>query len=642
MFFKGSKLGAKAGGGRHLISRRNPLTSIFGHAAGAWGNSQTDKNYHFEKTIYYENFPCYRANNSGIGGFMTKSLFVFVSLMTLTLSADVFAKTDIEFVLDASGSMRAAMGGSTQMEVAKQTIKSTIATIPADTNVALRVYAHRVEQADKAGSCVDTELMIPFGPLNAAAFGARVDSIQPKGYTPIAYSLSQVAGDFGVEREAEKVIILVSDGEETCGGDPVQTVKDLIAKGYKVKVNAVGFNVDAKAQAQLQAIAAAGGGQYYDARDGAALGSSLQKITQEALLVQKTVATYGTEIKGGDSYETAVALTPGTEYKLNHHQRQNQFDYFYVDLKAGQQLTATLSTLGKGVNVQGEIATENTNPYAGFQLHDSNRQRLKQEEIIGGANATKTIIVDASKDERFFVLIGSTYDNMNKDCPFKVTVSDFFDAGTKQDAGDTFETALAVEKGKPIAGAVMSADMGDVYKITTTKGEPITFMVLPDNQKAGLKAMVFDDLRVQLAEGRSPNEGAGFRVSAIATGPTTYIRVQRPYNDDPATKYTLTFEGAAVGAPLEGGIPAPVTAPSNVMTPPPPPSPVTAAAPAAPAVVEKVVEKIVEKPVNFSWTSPEGLKGLGISFGSGSFVGLVLGIFLRGLFIKKPKDTQTQ
>ena len=177
------------------------------------------------------------------------------------------AKTDIEFVLDASGSMRAAMAGSTQMEVAKQTIKSTIAIIPPDTNVALRVYAHRVEQADKAGSCVDTELMIPFGPLNVAAFSAKVDSIQPKGYTPIAYSLQQVANDFGIEREAEKVVILVSDGEETCGGDPVKAVQDLIAKGFKLKLHAVGFNVDAKTQAQLQAIAAAGGGRYYDARN---------------------------------------------------------------------------------------------------------------------------------------------------------------------------------------------------------------------------------------------------------------------------------------------------------------------------------------------------------------------------------------
>ncbi len=558
---------------------------------------------------------------------MRKSiLFALATLVFAVSFRGAEAKTDIEFVFDASGSMRAAMGGSTQMEVAKQTIKATIATIPVDTHVALRVYAHRVEQSDKAGSCVDTELMIPFGPLSVATFSAKVDSIQPKGYTPIAYSLSQVANDFGTEREAEKVIILVSDGEETCGGDPVQTVKDLIAKGFKLKLHAVGFNVDPKTQAQLQAIAAAGGGQYYDARDGASLGSSLQKITQDALLVQKTVATYGTEIKGGDSYETAVAITPGTEFKLNHHQRQNQFDYFYVDLKAGQQFTATVSTLGKGVNIQGELAQENTNPYAGFQIHDSNRTKLVAKEIIGAANHVETILADANQTGRYYLLIGSTYDHMNKDCPFKVEVKDFFDAGTQQDAGDTFETALAIEKGKPLTGAVMSTDAGDVYKINTTKGEPITYMVMPENQKASLKSMVFDDLRVQLVENRSPNDGAGFRVSAIATGPTTFLRVQRHYSDEAPTKYTLNFEGASAGVPPSGAPAAAPTPPESPTQPPPIPTP----PPPAEKTVEKIVEKVIEKPVSFKWFSAQGLKGLGISFGVGLLSGLIGGFMLFG------------
>src|SRR5262249_1479862 len=200
--------------------------------------------------------------------------------------------------LDASGSMKEAMGTQNKIEAAKQSIKTALDTVSPDSFVALRVYAHRVEQANKAGSCVDSELMVPFGPLDKATIAAKLDSIQPKGYTPIAYSLQQAAGDFGTNRESDHVIILASDGEETCGGDPVQAVKDLIAKGFKVKVNTIGINVDSKAQAQLQAVAAAGGGQYYDAKDAASLGSSLQKLTQEALLVQKTTATYGQVIKG--------------------------------------------------------------------------------------------------------------------------------------------------------------------------------------------------------------------------------------------------------------------------------------------------------------------------------------------------------
>jgi len=574
---------------------------------------------------------------------MSKKTLVFLAFVSsLGFASAAFAKTDIEFILDGSGSMREAMGPSNKIEAAKQSIKTALETVSGDSYVALRVYAHRVAQTDKAGSCVDSELMIPFGPLDKAAFASKLDSLQPKGYTPIAYSLQQAANDFGSNRESDHVIVLASDGEETCGGDPVQEVKDLIAKGFKVKVNTIGINVDAKAQAQLQAVAAAGGGQYYDAKDATTLGSSLQKITQEALLVQKTTASYGSEIKGGDSYETAVALTPVTEYHLNHHQRVNQFDYFYVDLKAGQQMTATVGTLGKGVGIQGTQATDNTSPYAGIQIHDSTRNKLLQKEIIGGVNHTETLTVDANKDQRYYVLIGSTYDNMNKESPFKVELKEFYDNGTQLDSGDTFETAMTADKGKPITGALMSSDAGDVYKITTTKGEPLNLTAMPENQASLLNIKAFDDLHVQLAEGGSPNSGAGFKMSFSATGPVTYIRVQRRWADDPGTKYTVSFEGSAPApaasvSPSEGGA-APAAAP---ISPPPAPPAVTPPGPPplAPQVVEKVVEKLVEKPAKFSWTSKEALKMLGSFLGGGFLAGLVAGLILGKKFFGKKKET---
>ncbi|MBI4411897.1 MAG: VWA domain-containing protein, partial [Deltaproteobacteria bacterium] len=444
----------------------------------------------------------------------------------------------------ASGSMRAAMGGSTQIDVAKKTIKATIGSIPPDTHVALRVYAHRVEQSDKAKSCVDTELMIPFQTLNAAEFGSKVDSIQPKGYTPIAYTLQQIAGDFGVEREAEKVVILVSDGEETCGGDPVLAVKDLIAKGFKVKVHAVGFNVDAKTQAQLKAIADAGGGKYYDAKDAAGLSSSLKEVTQEALVVQKSSAVYGSEIKGGDSYETAVALAPGQEFHLNHHQKQNQFDYFYVELKGGQGIVFSLNTVQKGVSIDNEKANENTNPYAGFQIHNASRQKLGSEEIIGSANATKTLEVEMTSPQKVYLLIGSTYADMHKDHPFKVEIVDFFDANSGAEAGTTPETAIPLGK-KPSTGYLTRTDEADYYKITTTAGENLTIKILPENVTARLEAVLYDDLRAEIAKADSPNEGAGFRLTGAAKGGVTYLKIARSYSHGETTKYSIEFEPAA-------------------------------------------------------------------------------------------------
>ena len=109
-------------------------------------------------------------------------------------------------------------------------------------------------QERKDESCKDTELVVQFQPLDKARFLGALDKAVPRGQTPIAYSLQQAAQDFGAPSDEERAMILVSDGIETCGGDPLATVRDLAAKGFKVKVHTIGFDVDAAARAQLEAI----------------------------------------------------------------------------------------------------------------------------------------------------------------------------------------------------------------------------------------------------------------------------------------------------------------------------------------------------------------------------------------------------
>src|SRR3989344_5652511 len=99
-----------------------------------------------------------------------KKLFIVTSLLiAINVSAQT-APVDIEFILDASGSMAATGGTESQMDIS---IKSK-----------------------KEGSCKDTELLVPFKPLDVASFSTLVDEIKPNGYTPIAYSLKTAAGDF--------------------------------------------------------------------------------------------------------------------------------------------------------------------------------------------------------------------------------------------------------------------------------------------------------------------------------------------------------------------------------------------------------------------------------------------------------------
>jgi hypothetical protein len=117
---------------------------------------------------------------------------------------------------------------------------------------------------------------VPFGPAGASsgAIASTVDGAKAQGYTPIAYSLGQAANDFPADAK-ERVIVLVSDGKETCRGDPVIAARALAAKG--ITVHTVGFIVDTAARGQLQAIARATGGTYFDAPVGPELPDTLKK-----------------------------------------------------------------------------------------------------------------------------------------------------------------------------------------------------------------------------------------------------------------------------------------------------------------------------------------------------------------------------
>ena len=177
----------------------------------------------------------------------------------------------IALVMDASGSMNAKLpSGETRIEVARRAIKDVASFAPAGAQISLRLYGAQSPASRK--DCEDTHLAVPPG-AEAAAIAASVDGARAQGYTPIAYSLEQAQGDFPANAK-ERVIVLVSDGNETCKGDPLLAAKGLAGKG--ITVHTVGFIVDTAARMQLQNIARATGGTYFDAPVGPELPDRLK------------------------------------------------------------------------------------------------------------------------------------------------------------------------------------------------------------------------------------------------------------------------------------------------------------------------------------------------------------------------------
>ena len=183
------------------------------------------------------------------------------------------ADRSVLLILDASGSMNAKLpNGETRIAVAQRAIKGVAGFIPAQAQLSLRMYG--AQSAAREKNCQDTNLAVPFGPASDASgpITAAVNAAKAQGYTPIAYSLGQAANDFPAAAK-ERVIVLVSDGKETCAGDPVLAARAL--KG--ITVHTVGFVVDTAARGQLQGIARATGGTYFDAPVGPELPDTLKQ-----------------------------------------------------------------------------------------------------------------------------------------------------------------------------------------------------------------------------------------------------------------------------------------------------------------------------------------------------------------------------
>ncbi|HJL06331.1 MAG TPA: MopE-related protein [Polyangiaceae bacterium LLY-WYZ-15_(1-7)] len=118
--------------------------------------------------------------------------------------------------------------------------------------------------------------------------------IRGTGTTPLAGSLASAetylddvqTGDTAAACRPY-VVILITDGVETCGGDPVSAASSLSAAGYTTYV--VGFAVeDPTARASLDAIAAAGGGRptAIYVSDETELATSISDIIDDTVLVE--------------------------------------------------------------------------------------------------------------------------------------------------------------------------------------------------------------------------------------------------------------------------------------------------------------------------------------------------------------------
>jgi hypothetical protein len=142
----------------------------------------------------------------------------------------------------------------------------------------LRVYGAHSPKAKH--DCKDSRLEVPLQGVNREAIVKALSLVHPTGYTPIAASLEAAAMDF--KKDGDRIVVLITDGVESCGGDPCATSDRLQKEGAFQKPYVLGFAVNEEEKERLSCI-----GTYVDARSGEELQKLLDEVIQKAVVAAR-------------------------------------------------------------------------------------------------------------------------------------------------------------------------------------------------------------------------------------------------------------------------------------------------------------------------------------------------------------------
>lgn len=172
-------------------------------------------------------------------------------------------------LVDSSGSMAQDDAPGSRIEAAKQAASSLMRELPGGTPVGLVTYGANSDDlpGSQERSCEDITVLRSLSPLGNGGVGdldAAVAGLIPGGFTPIGRALEVAAAELGRSGEAgEKAIVLISDGEDTCGvPTPCEAARSIVQAQPDVTISTIGFKSDVE---ELACVARETGGLYLTA-----------------------------------------------------------------------------------------------------------------------------------------------------------------------------------------------------------------------------------------------------------------------------------------------------------------------------------------------------------------------------------------
>ena len=252
------------------------------------------------------------------------ALFCTITLLGQKQYQQIPEQTRILFLLDGSGSMLSKWEGTTRIGAAKQLLSKLVDSLKDNSKVelALRVYGHQFDR--RLQNCQDTKLEVGFKKDNHQLIIDKLRTISPKGTTPISYSLEQLENDFPADPSYRNIVIIITDGIESCDGDPCAVSSVLQRKQIFLRPFVIGLGLNQSFDEQFDCL-----GRFFDAANLRAFHQVLNQTLRQTLL-PTTASVELLDIENAPK-ETNVNVT-----FLNKVTGQSAFEFVHYRDRNGQ------------------------------------------------------------------------------------------------------------------------------------------------------------------------------------------------------------------------------------------------------------------------------------------------------------------
>lgn len=206
-------------------------------------------------------------------------LFAITTTAALLLMSSAIAdtqhpcQTDAMIVFDASGSMGTSDYSRKVPRIAsvKSAMRKVVPEIADLRRLGLIVYGE-----GEYNNCDSIELRLRPTPNAAATILAQIEAIFPRGRTPLTQSVSLAAETLDYKNQPA-TIVLLTDGEETCGGDPCRTAASLKKLAKNLTIHVIGYRHGPAGYFTARCMADATGGEFVTVDNEDALIEALRK-----------------------------------------------------------------------------------------------------------------------------------------------------------------------------------------------------------------------------------------------------------------------------------------------------------------------------------------------------------------------------